>query len=70
MIPDVTEVTLADSREALADAGFENVRVETASVFGTVSEELLVCTQEPAPGETPPPNTRILLTVDRVCTVA
>lgn len=55
VIPDLTEVTLADSKEALADAGFDNVRAETASTFGSVSDELLVCEQEPAPGETPPP---------------
>jgi hypothetical protein len=70
VIPDLMEVTLGDSREALADAGFENVRAETASVFGTVGDELLVCEQEPAAGESPPPKTQILLSVDRVCTVS
>lgn len=70
VIPDLLEVTLADSRKALADAGFKTVRAETASVFGSVSDELLVCGQDPAAGETPPPDTHIVLTVDRVCKVA
>ena len=67
VVPDLLEVTLADSRKALADAGFETVRAETASQFGTVDNALLVCIQDPEAGTSPPRDTRITLTVDRSC---
>jgi hypothetical protein len=67
VVPDLFEVTLTDSKKALTDAGFKKVEADTASVFGTVSGELLVCEQDPEAGASPPSNTPISLTVDRSC---
>lgn len=67
VVPDLIEVTLADSKKALADAGFETVRAETASTFGTVDDDLLVCVQDPKAGSSLPRDTRITLVVDRSC---
>jgi hypothetical protein len=67
VVPDLTEVTVADSRKALADAGFETGQVETTALFGTVGGALLVCSQSPQAGATPRRGTKVNLVADRQC---
>ena len=66
VIPDLIGVTVSDSRKALEKAGFK-AEVDTEGLFATAEPNWLVCSQDPAAGETPKEGTKVALVADRTC---
>lgn len=67
VVPDLLGVTVADSREALEDAGFKTGALETVGLFGTAEPNWLVCETDPVAGTSPPKGTKVNLIADKSC---
>lgn len=67
VVPDLVGVTVADSRKALEKAGFKSGEVEGQGLFATPEPNWLVCSQDPAAGQSPPKGTTVDLVADRQC---
>jgi PASTA domain len=67
VVPDLLGVSVGDSRDAIAAAGFEVGTVDTVGLFGTVANNWLVCEQLPQPGAQPQRGSPVDLTADRQC---
>lgn len=67
VVPDLVGVSVADSKDALAEAGFRTGTLDTTGLFGTVSNDMVVCEQDPAAGASPKGETKVDLIADRQC---
>jgi len=67
VVPDVIGVAAADGEAVIEEAGFK-VEIEGGGVFGlTADPSLLICTQDPAGGETPKKNSVVTIEGQRSC---
>jgi hypothetical protein len=67
VVPKLIGVSLGDSKKALVAAGFKVGTVDTLGLFGTPTNEWVVCEQQPVGGQSPGEGTSVDLTADRNC---
>lgn len=67
VVPDLVGVSVADSKDAIEQAGFKVGELDTTGLFGTVSNDMVVCEQDPAPGSGVKKGGKIGLIADRQC---
>jgi len=67
VVPKLTGVSVGDSKKAIVAAGFTVGTVETLGLFGTPTNNWIVCEQLPVGGQSPSEGTEVNLTADRSC---
>jgi hypothetical protein len=64
VVPKLIGVSVGDAKKAIVAAGFKTGEIDTVGLFGTPTNNWLVCEQVPAGGESPEKGTAVDLTAD------
>jgi hypothetical protein len=64
VVPKLIGVSVGDAKKAIVAAGFTTGEIDTVGLFGTPTNNWLVCEQVPAGGSSPEKGTAIDLTAD------
>jgi hypothetical protein len=64
VVPKLIGVSVGDAKKAIVAAGFKTGEIDTVGLFGTPTNNWLVCEQVPTGGSSPEKGTAIDLTAD------